>query len=275
LEHEYELSETDFIRIRDMIYSQTRIDLKGDKKALIQSRLNKRLRALGIPDYRAYLKYVKNDESGRELVTLVDSLTTNLTYFFREPDHFDFIRDDVLDGVSEASGARLRFWSAGCSSGEEAYTLAIVLREKLPAIDIMDARILATDVSTRMLAAARDGIFNHDKFRDMPLELKQKYFSPVARNNEKLFQAAPELKRLIRFNQLNLFEPWPMKIPFDVILCRNVMIYFDRKTQQELIDKFHKQLRPGGHLIVGHSESLTGVRHEFTFAQKTIYKKPD
>ena len=151
----------------------------------------------------------------------------------------------------------------------------MVLREKLPAIDIMDILILATDVSTRVLAAARKGVYAQDRFRDTPPLLRDKYFTPVQCGNETMFQAGPDLKRKIRFNRLNLFEQWPMKTLFDVIICRNVMIYFDRPTQQELISRFYNHLLPGGHLIVGHSESLTGIKHEFKFAQKTIYKKPE
>ena len=271
-ELEHYLTDTDFKRIRTMIYDLTRIKFDDGKKSLVQARLNKRLRALGLANYKQYLRLVEADQSGAELSNLVDSLTTNLTYFFREPDHFEYLGGDFLASHTEK---RLRIWSAGCASGEEAYTIAMVLRESMEDLDGRDVLILATDVSARVLQTAKNGIYSVDRFKDTPAELREKYFERVSNPKIETYSAREELRKLIRFRRLNLMGTWPMKNPFDLIFCRNVMIYFDRPTQGELINRYHDALRPGGVLIVGHSESMTGIRHSFKKIQKTIYQREE
>lgn len=267
------LADKDFKRISEMVYSLCRINLHDGKKALVQARLNKRLRQLGIDTYPEYLELVQSDDTKRELTYMIDTLTTNLTFFFRESDHFDYLRDEVLKKIDPGKDKKLRIWSAGCSSGEEAYTLAMVAREALPDLDRMDALILGTDISTRVLAVAREGSYPEVRFRDTPAPLRNKYFEKdPARPG--FCRAKSELARLIRFRKLNLMEPWPMKQPFDVIFCRNVMIYFDKQTQHELVQRYFDALRPGGVFMVGHSESLTGIQHRFRYARPTIYIKP-
>ena len=267
------LSDRDFKRISDLVYGLCRINLHDGKKALVQARLNKRLRQLGIRSYPEYLEMVEADETGRELTHMIDTLTTNLTYFFREADHFDHLRDEVLNKVDPRTDQRLRIWSAGCSSGEEAYTLAMVAREAVPEIDRMDALILGTDISTRVLAVARQGAYSEARFKDTPPDMRRKYFEKDP-GQPGFFRARQELLKLIRFRKLNLMDSWPMKQPFDVIFCRNVMIYFDKKTQNELVQRFFDALRPGGVFMVGHSESLTGIAHRFRYVRPTVYLKP-
>lgn len=268
------ISDDEFRHISDMIYRLCRINLHDGKKALVQARLNKRLRKLGFETYSDYLRHVEQDASGRELTLLINTLTTNLTYFFREADHFDHLKNDICGKWRKDNVRRVRLWSAGCSSGEEAYTLAMVLREALPGIDRMDALILATDLSTGMVARARDGAYAMERFKDTPAGLRLKYFNRGKNGAAEVYTAKPELAKLIRFRHLNLMEPWPMNGKFDVIMCRNVMIYFDKSTQNELVGRFYEALEPGGVFMVGHSESLTGIKHGFRYVRPTVYRKP-
>ena len=268
------LPDAEFERISSMIYNLCGINLHIGKKELVQARLNKRLRQLGMDTYKEYLSHVDKDKSGDELTTMVDMLTTNLTYFFREPDHFDYLRDEVLKKFKSGQPARRRFWSAGCSSGEEAYTLAMTIRENAHDADLIDIKILATDISTRVLAAAAAGVFQEERFKDSSSPMINKYFSRMSLNGNVSYKARPELARLIHFRKLNLMEPWPMPGLFDVIMCRNVMIYFDKQTQSGLVKRFYEKLKPGGVFITGHSESLTGIDHSFRFIKPSIYIKP-
>ena len=267
------LSDKEFKRISEMVYSLCRINLHDGKKALVQARLNKRLRQLGIATYPEYLDLVESDETKRELTYMIDTLTTNLTFFFRESDHFDYLRDEILKKMDPRKDRKLRIWSAGCSSGEEAYTMAMVVREAIPDVNLMDALILATDISTRVLAVAREGTYSEARFRETPRDLRNKYFEKDS-IHKGFYKARPEIESLIRFRKLNLMEPWPMKQPLDVIFCRNVMIYFDKQTQNELVQRFFDALRPGGVFMVGHSESLTGIKHRFRYVRPTVYIKP-
>lgn len=271
-----ELTDTEYEEIRQMIYSLCRLSFDRDKKQLVQYRLGKRLRDLGFNSYRQYLEFVKSQESGEELTALINALTTNLTYFFREPDHYDFLTEEIFKPYSKLPrDTRLRLWSAGCASGEEAYTIAMVMREAIPDLERRDALILATDISTRVLEIARKGIYTLERFKDTPDALREKYFEPVDVKGQTHFRALPSLTRLIRFRHLNLMGEWPMKNAMDVILCRNVMIYFDRETQSLLVNRYYEQLKPGGFLIVGHSETLTGVNHPYEHYKKTIHRKSE
>jgi len=268
------LSEEDFLTIGRIIYDLCRINLHAGKKELVQARMNKRLRQLGMDTYGEYLKYLEEDETGREIANMVDILSTNLTYFFREPDHFEYLKDELARKQRSEELKRLRIWSAGCSSGEEAYTIAMVLRESVRNLDRIDSLILATDISTRMLAVAKEGIYKEQRFRDTPQELKEKYFELFGREEGcKVYKPRTDLSSLVRFRYLNLMDEWPMKGKMDVIFCRNVMIYFDKPTQSELVRRFYEAVRPGGIFIVGHSESLTGIKNDFRYENPTIYRK--
>ena len=267
-----ELSPAHFRAVATRLYEIAGIQLREGKEGLVKSRLAKRLRALGLPSYEAYLARVEADPA--ELAEMVDQLTTNKTNFFRERAHFDFLRD-VLAAQWRAAPARpLRIWSAGCSTGEEPYTLAMVLRDAIPDLAQRDVRILATDLSRRVLAQARQGVYP-DAATDgiSPDELRRHFTRATTPNGVPAWSAGPGLRQLITFAPLNLMERWPMRGPFDAIFCRNVMIYFDKGTQQTLVDRYHALLAPGGHLFVGHSESLSALRHRFAYVQPALYRK--
>lgn len=267
------LSDREFKQISDRIYELSRINLHDGKKELVQARLNKRLRMLGMNSYKEYLKYVEEEPTGEELTAMVDVLTTNLTFFFREADHFEFLAEKLLKNINPAVNTKLRLWSAGCSSGEEPYTLAILLREHIPDLPRMDALILATDISTRVLARAEMGIYNESAFRATQKVYQTKYFSRFPDRNGEQFKVSPDLKNLVRFRRLNLMAQWPFQGKFDVVFCRNVMIYFDKTTQMELVEKFYDVVAPGGYFMVGHSESLSGIKHCFKYIKPAIYQK--
>ncbi|MBN2027255.1 MAG: protein-glutamate O-methyltransferase CheR [Actinobacteria bacterium] len=268
-----ELEEEDFWRISSLMYRCCRVNLHEGKKTLVQSRLNKRLRALGLEDFNAYWQYMLDNEE--EVVAMVDCLTTNHTHFFRGPEHFDFLSKRIFPALRERKEDSIRIWSAGCSSGEEPYSLAMALVETIEDVDTKDALVLATDISRKALERAKRGVYGKNEVYKVPPELRIKYFDFIRdeESGEMLFKVKDVLARLVRPRFLNLVDQWPMKHPFDVILCRNVMIYFDRETQRELIKSFWRALKPGGILIVGHCESLAGMMSRFEFLCPTIYSK--
>jgi len=271
-----ELTDREFEKISDLVKALCGINLHQGKKELVKARLNKRLRALGLTNFDDYIAHVRADASGDELITMLDAISTNLTSFFRENGHFEHLAQTVLPEItSDRDGTRrkLRIWSAGCSSGEEPYTIGIVLHEHLHDLPAWDARILATDLSTKVLAKAVEGIFTDDRLRGIPGVIAQRYFTCVQTKPERLFRVQDSVRRLVTFARLNLLESWPMTGPFDIVFCRNVMIYFDKPTQTRLIDRFWNLLGPRGMLYVGHSESLAGVKHRFDYVQPTVYRK--
>ncbi len=265
-----ELSRKHFTHIRETLYRVCGIDLQAGKEELVKARLVKRVRALELAGFDDYLRYLDGDRSGKELKIMVDALTTNKTSFFREARHFEYIREMILPAL-RPKGGRMRFWSAGCSSGEEPYTLAMMLRESISGIDKLDVRILATDLSPTMVSTARQGRYARSLIGDIPPGYVKKYFARTDNDDE--LQVVDQVRSMINVGQLNLMDQWPMKGPFDVILCRNVMIYFDLPTKQKLIDKYWNLLGPGGHLFIGHSESLTGLSHRFRTVLPAAYVK--
>jgi chemotaxis protein methyltransferase CheR len=268
-----DLSPAEFKRISELAYQVCRIKLPHGKEELVKGRLSRRLRALGLATFSEYITQVENDESGEELTMMIDALTTNKTSFFREPDHFQYLGYQVIPALKQES-RRVRIWSAGCSSGEEAYTIAIVLREQLPDIDQWDARILATDISTRMLSKARQGVYDRDALGELPSMLLSKYFTCLGAGSTRTYRVQESLRSLVRLARLNLMERWPMKGPFDAIFCRNVMIYFDQQTQEKLIERFWDLLPAGGHLFIGHAENLRAASSDFHYVQPAVYIKP-
>jgi len=230
----------------------------------------KRLRATQIKSFEDYLSYVEHDKSRTELSHMIDAITTNKTSFFRENVHFSYLRDNVLPSLNNQ---RMRFWSAGCSSGEEPFSLAILLREAKSNIDSIDARILATDVSMRMLQKAHDACYEKRTLRELPCDLLKKYFTLVRGTSPAVYQVNTPIRKMVRVAKLNLMHGWPMRGPFDVIFCRNVMIYFDGPTRERLVNRFWELLGPDGILIVGHSESLSSISHNFRYIQPAVYKK--
>ena len=207
---------------------------------------------------------------------MLDAISTNLTYFFREGQHFEYLRQIALPEIvaRNQKSKRLRIWSAGCSSGEEPYTLAIVVGEAMRALGQWDVAILATDLSTRVLAKARAGVYEAERFREMPPQYLSAYFHVIQTRPMRLHEVNDSLRRHVKFARLNLMENWPMRGPFDVIFCRNVMIYFDKPTQAKLIRRYWDILCPGGLFFVGHSESLSGIEHDFEYIQPAVYRKP-
>lgn len=267
---ECELTPEQFRQIARIVHEHAGIRMREGKEGLVRSRLTKRLRALGLSDFDSYLEFMERDASGREFTEMIDVLTTNKTSFLREASHFDFLRDRVLPGIA----GPVRIWSAGCSSGEEPYTLAMLCSEAIPDIATRDVRILATDISHRVLSHAKAGVYPANQMEDVPAAWTQKYWTRRRdEDGRAVNEAGRSLRRLVQFAKLNLMERWPMQGPFDAILCRNVMIYFDKPTQQQLVERFWALLRPGGHLFVGHSESLTGLTHRYRYVQPAVYVK--
>lgn len=263
------LSHPDFLRISDIVYEYSGINMQDGKESLVQSRLQKRMRDLGISDFSKYVDFVESQSGKEELYRMIDVMTTNKTSFFRESAHFDFLRDEV---IPKLTGNRLRAWSAACSSGEEPYTLAIVLNEFLPERILKDTRILATDLSVRMLNIAKNGVYSDETIRSIEPHLRTKYLSKASVGEDN-YKVLPILRSMVYFGPLNLMKEWPMKGPFDFIFCRNVMIYFDRQTQEQLIERFWGYIKPGGYLFVGHSEGLSGISHKFHYVKPAIYIK--
>jgi chemotaxis protein methyltransferase CheR len=260
-----ELSPDDFQRVRRMAYERAGLAIPAGREGLVRSRLLKRLCDRRIPSFSTFLDIMEQEE-GEELAGLIDLLTNNKTDFFREPAHFDFLVDHVVPGVV-ASDRPLRIWSAGCSTGEEPYTLSMLLRETLPAR--YDFRILATDISTQVVAAARRGTYSARQLSGVSPRRQQRFFTAASDGSATV---TSELRAPISFEHLNLMATWPMSGPFDVIFCRNVMIYFDKPTVTRLVHRFHALLAPGGHLIIGHSESLI-AGHPYRYVQPAVYAR--
>ena len=265
-----ELEKAHFEKISQLVYRMTGINLHSGKQQLVKARLTKRLRMLGLKSFDAYMEYLEHDNLNGELVALIETMTTNKTSFFREQQHFDYLCRQIVPGIRNR---KMRIWSAGCSSGEEPYSIAILLNETIHDIILWDIRILATDLSSRMLAYARKGIYDIKSLQEMPPLLLSKYLKCIETSPGRRFQIIEPLRRLVHFARLNLMGDWPMRVTFDVIFCRNVMIYFDKPTREQLVNRFWKLLKPGGHLFVGHSESLAGSQHKFSFVQPAIYMK--
>jgi chemotaxis protein methyltransferase CheR len=262
------MTRAQFDRVASMMYSASKVSLQDGKEELVKSRLSKRIRELGLPSFDAYLSLVGS--SPAELYQMVDLLTTNKTNFFRENAHFEFMKSRILPGVRDK---RLRIWSAGCSSGEEPYTIAMVLREFFGEGEQHDLKVLATDLSMRVLQKAKAGVYEEETLRDLPPMYQQRYFDCVDHNRPRKYSARHSLRSLITFAPLNLMEEWPMRGPFDLIFCRNVMIYFDKPTQETLVRRYWGMLRPGGYLFVGHSESLAGMTNNFKYIQPAVHLK--
>ena len=264
------LSSKQFDKISQLVYQISGIDLHEGKEELVKARLLKRLRHLKISNFDRYLKYLAKDKNGIEVQAMVDMLTTNKTHFFRESEHLDFLKDEIIPGLSTGP---VRIWSAGCSSGEEPYTIAIILRENVPEIDKRDVRILATDISDRMMDRARQGLYDEDTLKFMPAQFKHKYFKRAESGGIRKYHVNPRLQSMVSFAKLNLMEEWPMSGLFDVIFCRNVMIYFDKPTQEKLVKRFWSMLQDDGYLLVGHSESLTFLTHDYRYLKPAVYQK--
>ncbi|MDM8535295.1 protein-glutamate O-methyltransferase [Desulfobacterales bacterium HSG17] len=270
-------SEKEYSMFRDLVYNECGINLSNDKKELLRARLGKRLRQNGMSDFRQYYKYLTEEDSGDELTLMLDCVSTNLTRFFREKKHFEFLSSDVLPAIiAESNGSRklnIRVWSAGCSSGEEPYSLAFWLLSQIGDAYQADIKILASDISTRMLDLAQKGVYQVSKTDQIPLAMHRQYLQKGVGQWEGYLRVKPEIRRLIQFKRVNLMDAFSIPETFDFIFCRNVMIYFDRLCQENLINKFHTCLKNGGYLFVGHSESLTGLKQSYKYVRPAIYQK--
>ena len=271
-QREFHFSSRDFSRIRDFIGEQTGIVLAEGKRDMVYSRLARRLRELKLERFSQYLDRLDRDE--QELGRFINALTTNLTAFFREPHHFDFVRRELLPSLAaDPRRTRLRAWSAGCSSGEEPYSLAITLLESLPQDRNWDLRILATDLDSDVVEKGRQGIYTEERVAGLPGSRLRRWFRRGTGSRAGLVRVSPHLQELILFKQLNLLHDWPFRGPLDVIFCRNTVIYFDKSTQKVLFERFADLLVDGGHIFIGHSESMFKVTDRFESLGNTIYRK--
>jgi len=270
------LSEAQFQKISRLVKDRCGINLHEGKKQLVQARLAKRLRELGLRGYREYIEYVINDVGGTELTIMLDAISTNLTSFFREEEHFTYLAHKVIPATIARAGEsrRLRIWSAGCSTGEEPYSIAITICDNVPDLSSSDAKVLATDLSTKVLAHAEKATYPGQRLKAVAPQQRSRHFHCIQVKPERLYRVIDPARSLVHFARLNLMENWPMRGPFDAIFCRNVMIYFDKPTQRELVNRFCDILAPGGTLFIGHSESLTGIDHPLRYVQPTVYEKP-
>jgi chemotaxis protein methyltransferase CheR len=267
---ELKLSPGEFREIADLAYQRFGLDLKRGKEALVAARLGKKLRDLGFGTFAEYHRHVLADSSGDALIELIDALTTNHTSFLRERAHFEFLARAATEELREI--ATLRVWSAACSSGEEPYSIAMCLAQALASSPGRGFRILATDISTRVLGIARRGIYPEARFDDVPEPWRRAHLLRGRRESSGFYRVKPRLADQVEFARLNLIEPFPSGALFHVIFCRNVMMYFDKPTQQNIVERLSACLEPGGYLFVGHSESLTGVQHALQYVRPATYR---
>ena len=266
----FDLTESQYLKFSRIIYDSAGINLGDNKKELVHARLSKILRWRKISSFREYLGVLTNDKSGDELTALLDAIATNVTHFFREESHFDFLVQHIGD---TGDSGNLRLWSAGCSSGEEPYSLAIMLREHILNPSSPKPCIHATDISTKILQRAIHGVYPMKSVENLDRVLLRKYFLKGKNTQQGIVRVKKELSDMVTFERLNFIEPFQFDRGFDVIFCRNVMIYFDNTTRQTIVRKFYDALNPGGYFIIGHSESLNGIQHTFQYVQPTIYRR--
>lgn len=271
---EFKFTDKDFNFIRKLVSDKTGIVLSDAKRVMVYSRLSKRLRLLSVPNFSTYCQLIK-DDSGDEFVNFVNAITTNLTSFFREKHHFDHMVNQLIPLWLKTRHVekRIRIWSAGCSTGEEPYTIAITLLEHFPDIHNWDVKILATDLDTNVVAKAKSGIYDSARIEGLPDKLIRKWFKKGKSEQSELVKVHPDVQEFITFKQLNLLEDWPFKGGFDVVFCRNVVIYFNKDTQRVLADRYANMLKDDGTLFLGHSESLFKVSDRFKLRGNTIYDK--
>jgi len=273
-EREFDFTDHDFAFLRDVVMEHSGISLGEQKRQLVYGRLTRRLRQLGLRSFAEYCGHVEQHLE-EELGELINAITTNLTSFFRENHHFEHLAAHALPDIMKrnAGTRRLRLWSSASSTGEEPYSIAMTVAETLGSASGWDARILATDIDSQVLAKAQTGVYTEDRITDIPPARQRRWFRRGAGANSSKVKVNEDLQALIAFRQLNLLKDWPMRGPFDIIFCRNVVIYFDKDTQRRLFDRFADILVPNGYLYVGHSESLHRISERFKLIGKTIYQR--
>ena len=272
---EFKFTRKDFDFLRTISNTRTGIVVSDDKFDMFYARLSRRVRKLGLKDFEQYCDFIKSDGAGDEVLELVNAVTTNLTAFFRENHHFEFLRDTVIPKlvIQNKAERKIRIWSAGCSTGEEPYSLAITLKDSLSAHSSWDTQILATDIDSNVLAKASKGVYTEDRVKDIPASTLRSWFMKGKGSNAGSVRVKPDARSLIKFGQLNLMDDWNVGDIKDVIFCRNVVIYFDRESKTKLINRYADNLKDGGYLFIGHSESLYKITDRFELIGNTIYQK--
>lgn len=271
---EFEFTWDDFNHLRTLSSEYSGIKVPDDKFDMFYCRLAKRLRLLKLPNFRAYCKYLKTHHED-EFTEFINAITTNLTSFFRENHHFEYLKNQIIPDLKrhKAPHERLRIWSAGCSTGEEPYSIAMILMENGIIPGQWDVKILATDLDTQVLATAQAGIYPVDRLEGVDAHRQKKWFLKGKAAQSHRVKVRPELTAMITFKQLNLINPWKVQGPFDVVFCRNVLIYFDTPTKAAIINRFANVLAPERHLFIGHSESLHNLSNQFHGVGNTIYRR--
>jgi chemotaxis protein methyltransferase CheR len=272
------LTDADFSFVSTLVYDTFGIRLTEQKRTLVAGRLSRRVRQLGYSSFRDYFLHLQDDTSGVELSELINRVTTNHSFFFREPEHFNLLAREILPPLMEAAvkkpGSSLRIWSAGCAAGEEPYTLAMILRDLMgrqPGARGLNAAILATDVSMDALVEAKEGLYPETRIKDLPAAYRKSYLSEVGNG---LWSVNKEIRSLVTFKRMNLVrEKYPFKSQFDIVFCRNVMIYFDTPSRTRLVEAIYKVVKPGGWLFIGHSESLPRETCPFKYMKPATYCK--
>lgn len=271
---EFEFTWDDFNKLRSISSEYSGIKVPDDKFDMFYCRLAKRLRVLKLSDFKAYCKYLKLHPD-EEFTEFINAITTNLTSFFRENHHFAYLGTQVIPELrlNNGNSRKIRIWSAGCSTGEEPYSIAMTLMDNGIKPDEWDIKILATDLDTQVLATAQAGIYSIERLEGIPQDKLKKWFHRGKGGQSSRVRVKPELNQMISFRQLNLINPWQIKGPFDIIFCRNVLIYFDNPTKSSIINRFAEVLAPERHLFIGHSESLYSLSDRFDSIGNTIYRR--
>lgn len=273
---ESKLTDSQFDRLSKFIHLEYGIKMPPAKKIMLQSRLQKRLRELKIDSFNTYVDYVFSKDGEGEIIHMIDVVSTNKTDFFREPTHFDYLKNTVLPEFvsTPIPNRQLKVWSAACSSGEEVYTIAMVLAEFFKLHSEYDFSIFGSDISTRILQKAKEGIYAEDRVNVVPLDIKKKYILRSKDSQKKLVRIVPALRSKVNFARINFMDQsYPINETFDIIFCRNVLIYFDRQTQENVINKLCKHLKPNGYFFLGHSESITGINVPLKHIKPTVFRK--
>lgn len=273
-----ELTEKDYERFRRLVYTSSGIELGEHKMQLVRARLGKLVRTGGFASYRDYYVHVEQDRSGEALCTLLDAISTNTTHLFREPQHFDKLREVITAWLADrgwcSANPSLRVWCAASSTGDEPYSLAMTIHDTLKRAPGTDFKLLATDISTQVLAQAKLGLYEPHRLGTVPDEYRRQYFKQVEHEGSPHMQVIPELRRMVTFSRFNLMTPtFPFKRGFHVVFCRNVMIYFDKQTQETLINKIAAHMKPGGYLMIGHAETLNKLNQPLAYVEPTVYQK--
>ncbi|MBI5639105.1 MAG: protein-glutamate O-methyltransferase [Nitrospirae bacterium] len=275
------MSDKDFLRLKGFICDECGIRLTDAKKIMLESRLRRRLRKLGMHSFREYCDYLFSPKGAAgEIFQMIDEVTTNKTDFFREPNHFDYLvrraLPEITGGQGDCARKRLMVWSAGCSTGEEPYTLAMILSDYTERLKGLTFEILATDISTKVLEKAMSGIYDEERVEPVPVPFKRKYLLRSKDRSRALVRIVPELRDRVKFRRLNFMAgDFGMREQMDVIFCRNVIIYFDRPTQEMILNRICHHLARGGYLFMGHSETLSGLDVPLTQVAPTVYRKAD